>query len=140
MAYRTFIDSHGVEWQTWDVLPKGVERRITDRRVCPEALSFPDRRHVDRRQVEGHWSPLTSGLRDGWLCFDGGGNRRRLTPIPPDWEECAPAALERYCGLAVAGRGPAAGARYGRLGCGPSSVTGALIPVARPLGGSHSVQ
>ena len=101
MAYRTFIDSHGVEWQTWDVLPKGVERRITDRRVCPEALSFPDRRHVDRRQVEGHWSPLTSGLRDGWLCFDAGGNRRRLTPIPPDWEECAPAALERYCGLAV---------------------------------------
>ena len=97
MAYRIFIDSNGVEWQAWDVLPKAVERRIRNRRICREPLPFAERRHVERRQVEGRWTPLTSGLRDGWLCFDGAGSRRRLMPIPPDWESCDPPALEDYC-------------------------------------------
>ena len=97
MAYRTFMDSNGIEWQAWDVLPKAVERRMADRRVMGESVSFPDRRQAERRQVEGRWSPLTSGLRDGWLCFDAAGNRRRLTPIPPDWEDCGSHALEDYC-------------------------------------------
>jgi len=101
MAYRNFVDSKGVEWQAWDVLPKAVERRINDRRTHRENLSFPDRRRLQRRQVEGHWTPLTSGLRDGWLCFDAEGDRRRLTPIPTDWEDCPLDALERYCGLAA---------------------------------------
>src|SRR5919107_1171739 len=77
MAYRVFIDSNGVEWQAWDVLPKAVERRIGNRRVCREPVTFGDRRRVERRKVDGRWTPLTSGLRDGWLCFDGGGTRRR---------------------------------------------------------------
>lgn len=113
MAYRTFIDSSGVEWQAWDVLPKAVERRLTDRRVHRESLRFPDRRHLQRRQVEGRWTPLTSGLRDGWLCFDGDGVRRRLTPIPSDWEDCAPAVLERYCRMAAPARPSSAQLRYG---------------------------
>lgn len=101
MAYRTFIDSDGVEWQAWDVLPKAVERRMANRRVHHEALSFPERRRTERRQVNGRWTPLTSGLRDGWLCFDGTGLRRRLTPIPADWEECPTPQLERYCRSAI---------------------------------------
>ena len=97
MAYRVFIDSNGVEWQAWDVLPKGVERRIGNRRVCPEPVAFDDRRRVERRQVNGRWTPLTSGLRDGWLCFDGDGTRRRLMPIPANWEFCGQPELEAYC-------------------------------------------
>ena len=104
MAYRTFIDSDGVEWQAWDVLPKGVERRMTNRRLQHEAVSFPERRSAERRKVNGRWTPLTSGLRDGWLCFDAAGVRRRLTPIPADWEECPPPALERYCRSAMPAR------------------------------------
>jgi hypothetical protein len=100
MGYRTFTDSDGVEWQAWDCLPKAVERRIANRRVARESVSFPDRRRMDRRQVQGRWTPLTSGLRDGWLCFDASGVRRRLTPIPPDWDECDWAELESYCRLA----------------------------------------
>ena len=101
MAYRTFLDSDGVEWHAWDVLPKAVERRLADRRAAGESVHFPDRRRADRRQVQGHWTPLTSGLRDGWLCFDASGNRRRLAPIPADWEDCAQPTLERYCRLAT---------------------------------------
>ena len=102
MGYRIFVDSDGVEWQAWDVLPRGMERRIRNRRTSRERLSFTDRRNaVERRKVDGRWTPLTSGLRDGWLCFDASGMRRRLTPIPADWEECSYSALEDYCRLAI---------------------------------------
>ena len=97
MAYRTFIDSDGVEWQAWDVLPKAVERRLKNRRASREIVSFPDRRRAERRQVDGQWTPLTSGIRDGWLCFEADGIRRRLCPIPADWEDCAFRVLESYC-------------------------------------------
>jgi hypothetical protein len=113
MAYRTFVDSDGTEWQAWDVLPKAVERRITNRRISREGVTFPDRRQADRRRVDGRWTPLTSGLRDGWLCFDAAGNRRRLTPIPSDWEDCGPTALERYCRSATPVRRSSASGRLG---------------------------
>jgi hypothetical protein len=97
MGYRVFIDSNGMEWQAWDVLPKAFERRIGNRRVCREPMAFADRRQGERRQRDGRWTPLTSGLRDGWLCFDAGGTRRRLTPIPANWESCEQPELEDYC-------------------------------------------
>lgn len=97
MAYRNFVDSNGMEWQTWDVLPNGYERRQGDRRVSRERVSFAERRHGDRRVVQGRWTPLTSGLRDGWLCFESLEGRRRLTPIPGDWESCPDRELEAYC-------------------------------------------
>jgi hypothetical protein len=102
MGYRIFVDTEGVEWQAWDVMPKAVERRFANRRVAREGVGFPDRRRsTERRQVNGRWSPLTSGLRDGWLCFDAEGMRRRLTPIPGDWEDCDYGALEAYCRSAI---------------------------------------
>jgi hypothetical protein len=104
MAYRTFLDSNGTEWHAWDVAPESVERRIADRRTSGEVLDFADRRRADRRHAEGCWSPLTSGIRDGWLCFDTSGDRRRLTPIPDDWEECGQHALEHYCRSATPAR------------------------------------
>lgn len=106
MAYRTFLDSDGVEWHVWDVLPKAVERRVGERRTYEEVVDFPDRRRAERRHLDGCGTPppLTSGLHEGWVCFDAGGDRRRLSPIPADWEECAPRTLERYCRSAVPAR------------------------------------
>ena len=40
---------------------------------------------------------LTSGLDSGWLCFEASLQKRRLTPIPDDWERCPVARLEEYC-------------------------------------------
>lgn len=97
MAYRVFTDSSGTDWQAWDVAPTAIERRVGERRVMSDAVGFVERRRRDRRVVAGRWSPLTSGLRDGWLCFDGKAGRRRLTPVPADWEHCAESTLERYC-------------------------------------------
>ena len=36
------------------------------------------------------------GIPASFLCFERGVDRRRLAPIPADWKECEPAALESY--------------------------------------------
>jgi hypothetical protein len=113
MAYRTFIDSDGVEWHAWDVLPRAFDRRLNNRRTPRQVAVMTERRRTERRQSNLRWTPLTSGLRDGWLCFDAEGNRRRLTPIPGDWEYCGERLLERYCRSASPARFSSASDRRG---------------------------
>jgi hypothetical protein len=62
MAHRVFLDAGGVEWQVWSVIPTLAQRLLE---------STPD---------------LRPTLRSGWLAFQAGKARRRLVPIPPDWE------------------------------------------------------
>jgi hypothetical protein len=101
MGYRVFKDSHGVEWQTWDVVPQLAERRSGDRRRVQVSAPAPEReerrRTRDRRVAMGRRSVLGAGLDGGWLCFEAQSEKRRLTPIPPDWLRCDDACLERYC-------------------------------------------
>ena len=98
MAYRTFTDSTGLEWHAWDVKPQALERRTTERRQGVRRIEFVDRRHgSDRRVTAGQWTILRSGLARGWLCFDAEAERRRLTPIPADWDRCSLDELEAYC-------------------------------------------
>ena len=62
---------------------------------------------ADREQVQpdlplqvgaaGGRPVLTSGLDSGWLCFEASLQKRRLTPIPDDWERCPVTRLEEYC-------------------------------------------
>ncbi|HEX2211233.1 MAG TPA: hypothetical protein VHG93_26350 [Longimicrobium sp.] len=40
---------------------------------------------------------MTPGLQGGWLCFENGEEKRRLSPIPEDWENARSDALEAYC-------------------------------------------
>ena len=47
-------------------------------------------------------SVLGGEMRDGWLTFESDGERRRLAPIPRNWEEAAPDRLELYCRAAQA--------------------------------------
>jgi hypothetical protein len=44
---------------------------------------------------------LPEEFRDGWLVFECDSERRRLAPIPEDWEELADEELERLSGAAV---------------------------------------
>jgi hypothetical protein len=85
MALRSFTDSQGQGWRVWNVVPQYDTARDED--------------------------TLTPGLQGGWLCFEGDGHKRRLSPIPEDWEEAGPEHLERYCREAtpVARRQPAEG-------------------------------
>jgi hypothetical protein len=60
MALRTFTDMAGVEWQVWDVRPEAPYRAI-----------------ISDADLEG-----------GWLVFQSPTEKRRLCPIPDDWESC----------------------------------------------------
>ncbi|MBA2571423.1 MAG: hypothetical protein H0V06_00150 [Gemmatimonadetes bacterium] len=64
MALRTFTDMAGVEWQVWDVQPEATYGGMT-----------------------------RSDLQGGWLVFQSQMEKRRLCPIPPEWESCPPERL-----------------------------------------------
>jgi hypothetical protein len=105
MGYRIFKDSRGMEWQTWDVVPRLGERRVSDRRSMAAQPPHSDRRsRSDRRILTGQRSVLTKGLDSGWLCFEAPSEKRRLTPIPSDWLHCGVDCLERYCAQAKVAR------------------------------------
>jgi hypothetical protein len=97
MSLRSFVDSAGHEWQAFDVIPRSEERRRYDRRTSGEVqqVATEDRRDVDRRITVGGTTGIVGA--DGWLCFERGGDRRRLSPIPDDWHRCDDAQLEAYC-------------------------------------------
>lgn len=100
MGYRNFKDSTGADWHAWDVVPQLAERRVADRRQARSPISFRDRRRAERRIMAGRRAVLSSGLADGWLCFEGPNEKRRLSPIPADWSRCADAQLQEYCRMA----------------------------------------
>jgi hypothetical protein len=78
--HRTFRDANGNVWEAWAVYPLAVERRVTDGSAA--ARAHERRRH----DVRLH---LPDELQSGWLAFQCGNDRRRLVPIPDDWESCA---------------------------------------------------
>ena len=100
MPYRTFQDSTGKDWQVWDVVPRLTERRRleSDRRVDITPIQFADRRRDERRlaSTRSHRAVLRGSFAHGWLCFDGGGAKKRLSPIPDDWTTCDDDTLEAY--------------------------------------------
>ena len=74
MAFRTFRDRDGREWQVWDVVP-GRE------------IEASSRRH----------QYLPPEMVQGWLCFETADQKRRLSPCPPDWDQQDDAAMEALC-------------------------------------------
>jgi hypothetical protein len=88
MSLRVFRDQGGHEWKVWDVVPNpgrpASDRRAADRRVPPPQERDPERRTGrERRRDAGLFTP---GLEAGWLCFENGEEKRRLTPIPSGWQ------------------------------------------------------
>jgi hypothetical protein len=81
----------------WNVTPFAAregERRTTERRRPPVAVyAGPERRARRDRRVRTA-QLLTPGLETGWLCFESGSEKRRLSPIPPGWEQAPDEELE----------------------------------------------
>jgi hypothetical protein len=70
---REFTDKDGNRWRVWDVTPL---------------------LHTQRSQLR---TPgVFADVPEGWLCFESGTERRRLSPIPVEWPECDDAALEDF--------------------------------------------
>ncbi|HEY0019875.1 MAG TPA: hypothetical protein VGC13_26480 [Longimicrobium sp.] len=76
MALRNFTDSQGQVWRVWNVVPQYASSRDED--------------------------AMTPGLQGGWLCFENSGEKRRLSPIPAEWENAAADALEGWLHAASA--------------------------------------
>lgn len=72
---REFSDAAGIAWKVFRAIPHSTPSGRE--KVLPEAF------------------------RDGWLVFECDAERRRLAPIPDDWEELADEQLERLCSAAV---------------------------------------
>ena len=70
---RTFVDSVGVEWSVREIASPSLEGALA-------RLLENDRR------------------RGGWLVFEStDGEKRRLTPYPPDWRTMTGFEIERWC-------------------------------------------
>ena len=80
---REFTDLKGTKWRVFDVYPSAPGAMPTDAPRTDKVLAFPSRNHAE-----------------GWLCFESDDEKRRLTPIPPEWEICEPGKLEEFCGCA----------------------------------------
>ena len=70
MALRGFVGDDGQEWQVWDTRPA-----VTSPNVEPTTV-----------EVVGELPRLSKKREGGWLTFTAATNRRRLSPIPEDWE------------------------------------------------------
>jgi hypothetical protein len=99
MSLRAFLDSGGNEWHVFDVVPRTGERRNQERRVSASAEQQlgADRRDGNRRLGVGGVARALAINSEGWLCFERGSDRRRLSPIPTDWNRCPDETLEAYC-------------------------------------------
>jgi hypothetical protein len=45
-------------------------------------------------------SSVPENLREGWLTFESGNERRRLAPIPRSWEDASVERLHLFCAAA----------------------------------------
>lgn len=88
MPYRTFADEQGRSWEIWDVRPERVERRGPERRQPqPTPWTGLERRVAEDRRQKGELRVrLTYPLSEGWLVFKADHEKRRLSPIPENWE------------------------------------------------------
>jgi hypothetical protein len=70
---REFTDDDGTTWRVWDVTPSLHDR------LSPRTQRIAVR------------------VPSGWLCFESHRERRRLTPIPEQWETIDDGVLKRMC-------------------------------------------
>lgn len=74
-AAREIEDEHGVRWMAFAVYPSRSGSKS---------------------------SPLPDSFQRGWLAFDSGMETRRLTPIPPGWNDLTTQELRQLCDQAEA--------------------------------------
>ena len=78
MAERLFLAPDGTSWHAWDVIPG-------------QHLDWPS-------QARRH---LPDALDGGWLCFESAGEKRRLHPIPSEWDAASDLELWDHCANAA---------------------------------------
>ncbi|CAN5165993.1 hypothetical protein BH09GEM1_BH09GEM1_23050 [soil metagenome] len=94
MAHREYVDSRGMDWMVWEVIPTSEERRrLRERRLAPRDTNDRRKRHEARLR-------LSDGESGGWLVFESVGGKKRLRPIPREWHLASVEELESMCARA----------------------------------------
>jgi len=94
MPIRRLTDTNGATWEVYAVpAPKLSDSRSADLagRKTEEGADIPA---IPR-------SPVNARLADGWLCFEGVSERRRLGPVPENWEGMSASQLEELLHVAI---------------------------------------
>jgi hypothetical protein len=81
MERKTFVDVFGTDWEVWEVYPRLVERRLMRERRASRRGS------EERRHVPVGRPTLPRQILGGWLAFQSKHERRRVLPVPDDWED-----------------------------------------------------
>ena len=87
MALREFSDENGTAWLAWDVPPPRFFEPVRsgeDRRSGSDNGHSPERRAGEERRRRS----LMGGMERGWVCFQSGIEKRRLSPPPDGWDTC----------------------------------------------------
>ena len=90
MPLRQFADSLGRIWEAWDTYPRGANSAGTGESTFSKYMAD---------QIVREGSQPTSVRHEyeaGWLTFKRDDERRRLAPIPADWEQADDARLRGY--------------------------------------------
>ena len=80
MASREFTDERGRLWRVWEVQPESLERRMAS---DPHLRPAIERRRAPQLRVK----VSNPHMVHGWLAFEIQSERRRLAPIPDQWEQ-----------------------------------------------------
>jgi hypothetical protein len=78
---RYFKDVQGRMWVVWEVYPRLLERRLLRERRASRRESSDRRHELVGRQT------LPRQILGGWLAFQNMHERRRVIPVPDDWEQ-----------------------------------------------------
>lgn len=70
VTHRLFDDTRGMRWDVWAVYPEARPSQV---------------------------SALPGTFQTGWLVFESSSEKRRLSPIPSNWESLPPRELEILC-------------------------------------------
>ena len=112
MAHRTFTDGTGTQWDVWDVVPQWADRRAGNERRRLNVDDLPDPPVLNQRVGEERRRgdsvdrvprvKIAGDFSGGWLAFESSIERRRLSPIPPEWELAPESDLAKWCASASA--------------------------------------
>ena len=86
MTLRGFVGDDGQEWEVWDTRPTNASPNVN--RFGPDTV--------------GEFPRFSKKREGGWLTFTAAADRRRLSPIPQDWETADETSLRAM--LAAADR------------------------------------
>lgn len=101
MGYREFKDEHGVDWRAWDVVPQAAEKRTAPTPTGGVPVLPDTDRRSSRHDSNEMRLRMRPGWEKGWLSFESEAEKRRLVPLPANWEDVSIEQLREWLASAT---------------------------------------